>query len=294
MICALTRVEIPKHFRHTSYTTIPAFVLTSILYLILGFVYGRGNVDVYFTQSILDTFQNTFRLDWIAFLPIVILLVLLLFRKPAVPSILIGALSGVLIAVLHQGCAPQEAFQALYRGYVSVTGNSFIDTLLSRGGMISMIDIVYLLLFGFGIGGILNKTGILNTALSVFSRFTKTSASLLTTTGLVAVLSNMLGGSMGFAHVMTCTLMPPLYEKSDLKMENLSRQTVDISTLSACLIPWNSNVVFPSTILGVAGVAFIPFCFFHWINILISLLFGLTGFTITKKEPSLLPKTPLD
>ena len=42
---------------------------------------------------------------------------------------------------------------ALMNGYVSESGNEFLDALLSKGGMSSMLNTVWLIMCALGFGG---------------------------------------------------------------------------------------------------------------------------------------------
>ncbi|MBA2431120.1 MAG: Na+/H+ antiporter NhaC, partial [Chthoniobacterales bacterium] len=69
----------------------------------------------------------------------------------------------------------------------------------------------------------------------------------------------------------------------------------DGGTMTSALVPWNTCGAFMAQTLTVATFAYAPFAFFNLINPLISLIYGLTGFTIEKLEPEqeTLPAEPV-
>jgi NhaC family Na+:H+ antiporter len=50
-------------------------------------------------------------------------------------------------------------------------------------------------------------------------------------------------------------------------------------------VPWNSRGAYMSATLGVASMAYLPFCFFGLINILVSFLYAILGLQIKHVEP---------
>src|SRR5690606_27130066 len=55
---------------------------------------------------------------------------------------------------------------AFASGYVSTTGIDDIDRLLSRGGMGSMLDTIWLVIAALAFGGVVEKAGVLNRLVS--------------------------------------------------------------------------------------------------------------------------------
>jgi NhaC family Na+:H+ antiporter len=47
-------------------------------------------------------------------------------------------------------------------------------------------------------------------------------------------------------------------------------------------VPWNSCGAYMAGVLGVATIAYLPFCFFNLCSPLISLIYGFTGFRIER------------
>ena len=56
----------------------------------------------------------------------------------------------------------------------------------------------------------------------------------------------------------------------------------DFGTQGAVLIPWGVNALYVAGMYSVAPGVFIPFCFLNILVPIISLIYGATGFTMTK------------
>jgi NhaC family Na+:H+ antiporter len=66
----------------------------------------------------------------------------------------------------------------------------------------------------------------------------------------------------------------------------LSRAVEDAGTVTSPLVPWNSCGAYMAGVLGVATVAYLPYCFFNLLSPLISLIYGITGFRIEHVQPT--------
>lgn len=278
---AIAGAKVMNHVKHMLWTTGPSFLITAVISTVLGLKYSASQVDYNAVNQVSDKLAEIFNLGIIPLLPALLVFYLLFKNKPPVPSILIGAVTGALVGIFYQGATLKTALATLYTGYVSKTDVVFIDKLLSRGGISSMYGVVGLFLFALGLGGMLNGTGILTAILNSFSSRIKSVRSLVICTMLVSYVSNMVGATISFAAVMTGTLMQPLFKQMRLRPENLSRIIEDCGTLGGPIIPWNTGAVYSAGVLGVSPYEFIPYCFLSFINPIVSLIYGVTGFSMT-------------
>ncbi|MCF0177636.1 MAG: sodium:proton antiporter, partial [Bacteroidales bacterium] len=83
--------------------------------------------------------------------------------------------------------------------------------------------------------------------------------------------------------VLTGKLFSDSFEKHDLAPEVLSRTIEDSATVSSVLIPWNSCGATQARVLGVATVAYLPYCFFCYLSPVINILFVLFKIKLRKR-----------
>ena len=76
-----------------------------------------------------------------------------------------------------------------------------------------------------------------------------------------------------------------VYQELGLDGRLLSRSVVDSSTVTSVLIPWNSCGMVQSTVLGVATITYLPYCFFNYLTPIITILVAAIGFKIYKSTP---------
>ncbi len=288
LAAAVCECDLMKHIKHMMLTTGPAYIISAILYTIIGFKYASLSINQEEIDGVIEVLNQNFSIGIIEFLPILLLFTLLLLRKPAITSILSSAVAGVFLAVVRQGGTISETINSLINGYSVETGLSYTDKLLNRGGMMSMAETVILVFTVFIIAGILQKAGFMDALLHpLLNRIGTSRTRLFGSTFAVSYFANAFSGSMMFTSVMVGTLMSPLFKEFKLKPENLSRIIEDTATLGGPLIPWNSNAIFASQTLGVSPMAFIPYCFLSWITPIISFMYGVTGLTLTYYDEEL-------
>ena len=280
MCPAIAGTDIITHIKHMMYTTVPAYIISAVIFFVLGIKHGSGTADMSNVQVLMDSISQIYNVGFVIFIPAVIVLGLLAMKQSPVTSILFGAVAGVVVAVLYQGIPMEEAAATLYNGFSGEFGNDFLNNLLNRGGISSMLQLATIMIVGLGLGGMLRASGILPAIVDKLTDYIKTVGSLVLNTALICIFCNAVGGSQSFAHVMTGTLMQPLFRKFRLKPENLSRELEDVGTMVAPLIPWTGSGVYCATMLQVPWSAFAPYCFLNYLAPIISVIYGFTGFSM--------------
>src|SRR5699024_4828303 len=102
LTASLSKVDIVDHIKSMLHVSMPSYIITSILFLVVGFNYVGGNSDISIVQNNMEALKDTFNIAWYMLIPMIAVLILLAMRKPAVPSIGFGALLGVIWTWLFQ------------------------------------------------------------------------------------------------------------------------------------------------------------------------------------------------
>ncbi|PTK53854.1 Na+/H+ antiporter NhaC, partial [Staphylococcus nepalensis] len=169
----LTKVDLFEHIKHMTYTTIPALVISLIAFFIIGMQYGNRNFDAKNIEKILSTMQNEFVISpWLLLIPLAVI-VLVMFKVPAIPAICAGIILGFFAQIFVQGGSLTEALTALQTGYTMESGNKMVDELFNRGGLESMFYTISLTLVAMTFGGVLEYSGMLDSLISIILRWAK-------------------------------------------------------------------------------------------------------------------------
>ena len=274
-------VPLMTHVKHMLYTTVPSFIVSGILFFILG----RGNAasfdDSVITQ-ITGQLDSFFKISFITLIPLIVVIVLLIMQRPASQSILIGAILGMALAIFYQGFDAKMVIGSGLTGFNYEFNDEFFNKLLNRGGMDSMTRTIQALIFTTGLGGMLREMDILKVIVDPISKKIKSDFALIFSGIFVTYLSIALTGSHMFASIMVQSTMLDLYKKNGLKPENASRITEDCGTLGVTLIPYGVTALFIVDTLGIDFATFFPYTFFCFLCPIFNLLCGLTGIGIAR------------
>ena len=193
---AIAGTDLFSHIRHMVWTTGPSLVIALIIFLIMGLnSNAEGNADG--LALIQSTLQNTFNITAISFVPIVVIFILAYKKMPAFPTILIGALLAGLFSILLQPEVVSNfvnqpelsnsltllsgVWTALHSGFVLESGVPMVDDLLTRGGMASMLNTIWLVICALTFGAVLETAQLLNKIVEKVLTFANSTGSLIVT-----------------------------------------------------------------------------------------------------------------
>ncbi|MUV37723.1 Malate-2H(+)/Na(+)-lactate antiporter [Lentibacillus sp. JNUCC-1] len=281
---AVVDADLMDHIKHMLWTTGPAYVITAIIFTVLGLIYGGASGSAAEVDALMTYLSENFNIGIIPLIPPLIVVALIIMKQPPVTSIFIGAASGGAVAVLYQGASMNQVFETFFSGYYVESNIDIVDTLLQQGGMTSMLPIVALLLFALGLGGLLYAYGFLEAILERVTGYIKSRGVLVGVSMFTGYAMMGIGGSFSFSGVMTGTLLKPLFEKFNLSPENLSRIIEDTATQSAPLVPWTAGGLFTIGALGVSPAVYIPFSFLAFLTPMFTLIYGITGYAMKERK----------
>ncbi len=288
LAAAATGVDLFDHIRHMLWTTVPSIVIALLIFALLGSADAAAPAEI---AQLQDALQRQFHLGPHLLLPLFLMLALVFKRFPAYPAIIVSALIGAVFAVVFQPEAVHQLaksepgtsaafslFQgvwiSLFNGYVSNSGNEFLDALLSKGGMSSMLNTVWLILCALGFGGVLERTGILTYLLRLALRGVRRVGGLITTTVFTCIGTNVLAADQFIAVALPGRMYKDEFAVYGLSRLNLSRTLEDSATLTSALIPWNTCGAYMSATLGVATFSYAPYTFFNLLCPVIAIIYG--------------------
>lgn len=295
---AVAGSELFEHIKYMLWTTIPSISIALVLFLIIGFNHssaGSGSTET--IESLTQTLESTYNISILNLIPLAILLFLAYKKMPAFPAVAIGAIIGGIWALIFQqelistmaaeGIHSTKAtimvvWTAFFDGVVVKTGNSEIDELLSRGGMSSMLNTIWLVMTALSFGAVLEHLGMLKKFVESILSAAKSTGSLITSTVATCIGTNLITADQYISIVMPGRMYKEEYERRNLHPTVLSRTLEDSGTITSPLIPWNTCGAFMFGALALTSYDYIFYCFFNLINPVLAVFYGYTGFKIRK------------
>ncbi len=284
------------HIRASLITSLPALLIALIAFGLLG---SPGDFDASTTRAAIAA---RYEVSAWAFVPVLLVMVLSVLRVPPFLAILAGALAGGICGVLLQpGLVLEHAarddlpralgllkgvWQSLATGFHFQSGNPDLDTLLSRGGMDSMLNTVWLIMAALAFGSVLEHSGMLDRVIAPAVTFARSTVALVATVVVSGIGMNIVAGDQYLAVVLPGRMFKGEFAKRGLAPRLLSRTLGNSATVTAPLVPWNSCGAYMSATLGVAAFAYLPFAFFNLLNPLITILVAfLAGRAMAQASP---------
>lgn len=301
---AIAGTNLFEHIQYMLWTTIPSIVIALILFTAIGF--GAEEVDsgarIAEMQSLL---QTEFSLGLHMLVPLIVLLTLAIKKVPAFPAVSIGALLGgvwaaifqpdVIAKMANEGTyaileSIKVVWTALFGGLTYETSSDTLNELLSRGGMKSMLNTIWLIMCAMTFGAVLEKVGLLKRVVSAFLKGAKSAGDMITRTILTCFGTNLITADQYMAIVMPGRMYKEEFEKRGLDQLNLSRSLEDGGTLTSPLIPWNTCGVFMHGTLNVNPLDYFIYAFFNLINPVLAIIYAIFGIKILRITPPGLKK----
>jgi NhaC family Na+:H+ antiporter len=296
---AVAGTDLYTHIRAMMWTAVPSILIALIAFGVIG-LRTVPDVPLDLTE-VLVLLEGVYNISLLTLIPLIVVLIMSFRKIAAFPTIMVGALVGGFTAVILQPDIVLEfvndpalstrwamlkgVWSAMATGFAIDTGYEGLDSLFSRGGMASMLGTIWLIISAMAFGGVMEYVGLLDRLLQPIVNRAKSDKSIVTATGLTSIGMNIVAGDQYMAIVLPGRMFRELYEERGIAPETLSREIEDTGTITSPLIPWNSCGAYMAATLGIATLAYFPFCFFNLANVVISFAYALTGFQIRHVEP---------
>lgn len=294
LAAGVTETPLFDHIKSMLYTTVPAFVISCVLYLVIGMRYSADSIDTSKVETLLAGLSGNFNITpafaLISMIPLVVVVVLAYKQVSALSVMVLASLVGMALAMIINGYGLYEMMGFMNYGFSIDTGIADVDRLLNRGGLQSMMWTVSLGYLGLSFGGILEKTGCMEALLTKMSTITKNIKNLIITHVFSAILVNMISASQYVAIIIPGRMYLPAYDKLGVKRMVASRTCEDAATVTSPLVPWGLCGVFFTGTLGVATMSYLPYTFLALIVPVIAILYAITGKFIWYNTPEMQAK----
>lgn len=280
---AVGEADLFDHIKSMMYTTVPALVIALILYSIMGARFAGGTIDAAQISLVLDGLSANFHISLIHFLPPLLVVILAVKRIPGLAVMIIASLVGAAFAMIFQGVGLAEMLNYMNYGYVADTGVEALDSLLSRGGLQSMMWTISLGFIALSFGGIIEKTQMLSVLLEKMGALVGSVGGLVTTHVVSGILVNLFSASQYMAIIIPGRMFRPAYKKLGLLPQVLSRTSEDSGTVTSPLVPWGLCGVFFYGCLGVPTLEYLPYTFLSFLVPIIAVIYSWVGFAMFKE-----------
>lgn len=281
---SIVGIDLFDHIRNMLYTTVPAWIFTALCLWLLTENGNPSSLDE--LTAMKQQLTASGLVHGYALIPFAVLLVLALLKVNAIYTIILTIVSALILTYLHSSPTLAQLGGWFFSGYKPAEGLDLgaVGKLVSRGGIESMFFTQAIVFLALSLGGLLNGLGILPALLQGIAHLLTSVGRATATAAATAFGINFLVGEQYLSLLLTGNTFKPLYDRLGLHPRNLSRTIEDAGTVINPLVPWGVYGVFLAGILGVPVLSYVPYAFFCWFSLLLTLVYGFTGFTISKKD----------
>ena len=285
---AMAGSDLISHIKYLSLTTVPSIIISLVIFIVLGFnisdSIGLNNAEV-----ISSAIKEKFYISPVLFIVPLTVIILIYNKIKAVPALFVGVILGSVFALIFQSGLVVDvsnsetlSSKALFSGtmislYGSIsinTSNPLVTDLLSSSGMFGMLDTIWLVICAMIFGGVMEKAGFLKQITSIILNKIKSSGSLISSTTGTCIFFNLTASDQYLSIVVPGKMYSSVYKEKGLAPENLSRTLEDGGTVTSVLVPWNTCGAYHASVLNVATLTYLPFCFFNLISPIMTILFA--------------------
>lgn len=286
-----------SHIRFLMITTVPSFIITLTIYLIYGF-FGNHEGSMQ-TDGLSAALAESYNLSPYLFIVPLITMFLIAKRVPAIIVVFISVVTGAIAATIFQpelcsqlatsGTTDFSAklsgiIRAMYGKVEPQTGNETLNALVATKGMSGMLNTIWLIICAMAFGGVMEASGMLQTITERMVKLMKNTFSTVAATAGACLFLNGAAADQYIAILLPGKMFADVYRKKGYRPELLSRTLEDSATVTSVLVPWNTCGMAQSTVLGVATLTYLPFCFFNLISPLMTLFVAAIGYKIECEE----------
>lgn len=282
LAAGITDTPLFDHIRHMFWTTVPAFLIALGVYYYLGLQFNSQAVSLDKINEIMAVMKQQFVISpWLLLVPVVVI-VLVAKKVPALPALAAGILMGWICHVFVQGGDVSVAVKTLHDGYKIESGNEMIDKLFNRGGIESMMYTISLTIVAMTFGGIAEQTGMLRSVVATILKVAKSTASLIISTIVSAVITNVTTSEQYISILLPGRMYVTAYREKGLASKNLSRALEDGGTVTSVLVPWNTCGVFAFSMLQVSAFEYAPYAVMNYCIPLIAMAMAMFNFKVER------------
>jgi len=277
LAAAVAESDLFDHIKSMMYSTGPALFISLIIYFFIGLKFKGSELDQSQIDLILNGLKNNYFISPLTIIPAIVVIVLAVKKVGGLAVMIIASIIGMLFAMVFQGYSLAAMMDYMNYGFTSATGVAEIDSLLSRGGLQSMMWTISLGFIALSFGGLLEKTKMLEVLLEKIQGLVKSVGGLVVTHTISSILINFFSASQYMAIIIPGRMLVPAYKEKRLLPQVCSRVCEDTATVTSPLVPWGLCGVFFTGALGVPTLQYLPYTYLSYLAPLVTVIYGLTN-----------------
>lgn len=283
--------ELYSHIKHMLWTTVPASIISIIVYWFAG----RGTDVVSATNPetvdmMINTLNTMYSFNILLIIPPILILAGSVLKWPTIPVMVGASFLAGLLAFFVQGVDLADILKCTVSGFdVSMINRDGFDSseviwevtrLINGGGMSGIMSTTLLVFCAFCFAGIMSCAGCLDVVLNALLSVVKTTGGLIASTVVSCLTMALTTGNSYLSILIPGEMFKDAYKKRRLSAVNLSRTLEDAGTVAVPIIPWSAAGAYMASTLGVETLEYMPWAILCYLGFIIAMFYGFTGIGI--------------
>ncbi|WP_129044869.1 Na+/H+ antiporter NhaC [Companilactobacillus metriopterae] len=264
--------NLSSHIKLMSHTSLIAAGISAVIFFIIG--QSNKQVNLSSVHHIENILKSNFVVSPLMLLPILVLLILAIRQVPAIPTLLSGAITAIIMNMIINGVSLKTVSDEIMNGFHFTKSTPEINQIVSGGGISNMLGSISLIICALALGGILLELGVIDSLISKMETHVNTPGKLILATGIGGIGVNVLVGEQYLSIILPGTTFKKDFEKLKIAPRYLSRTLATAGADINALVPWSVSGVFIAGTLGVNTIHYLPYTFYTWLNPILAILFG--------------------
>ena len=280
---AMAGTDLYSHIRYMTYTTVPTYIVTLIVFILLSFnlqINSLGEMSE--INNLSETIINDFYISPVLFLVPALVIFLAFLKVRPIIALSFGIIGAIIFSIVFQNnilesIDPSKTSSVILSVFTDTsipTENIRIERLYNSGGMKGMLWTIYLTISAMVFGGSMDGIGALKKITDYLLSKAKTTFGLFASTAASCLGINIVASDQYLAIVIPGKMFKDAYEEKKLSPENLSRTLEDTGTVTSALIPWNTCGAYHYGVLGVSVTDYFIYAIFNWLSPVTTLIYA--------------------
>lgn len=284
-----------EHIFHMFYTTIPATIISLIVY---GFIGMNADTSVSISSEsvtkMLNQLDSMYSWNIMLVIPVVLVLAGSVLKWPTIPVMMGSTVVAGIEAIVLQGISLKNVLASTVSGFNvkmiaapgfdAATCTIEVTKLLNRGGMNSIMSTTLLVFCAFVFAAIMSRAGFLDVVLQKILSVAKSTGALVSATVASCLVMALTTGNSYLSILVPGEMFRDAYKARGLAAKNLSRTLEDAGTVFVPLVPWSAAGAYMTSCLGVETLDYLPYAILCYAGFMIAIFYGFTGIGIAKLE----------
>jgi len=257
LLMTTTEKSYKEIFRSMIVTLIPTIIITAAIYYVIGMKYTSGDYGnlLLYREAISSGFNTS---PFLLVLPVIVL-GLSIAGMNSIITFSIGIAVGSVLSIVFQGATIGIILKSILFGYHGNTPSEELNRLLVSGGMISMVEAIFIVITAIVLVQLFEKGNILMPLMEKLIGGINTKMSLIARTGIVSTLLTVATCDQTAGIILPIKVLKNKYKEMELDLSVLTRTISDTGIIVAPLMPWNINSFLIKPIMGISAAQYAPY-----------------------------------